>query len=76
MRRYLWDWINDDFALFDNLSTTLATRTLRTYDPEKFEVRPKDSYKSELIKQKEQEIENIEKRLAEKKEELKALKSG
>lgn len=76
MKRYLLDWINDDLAVWDASSWTWPSRTLKTYDPEKFNLVPKESYKRDLIKQREQEIEEAEKRLTEKKNELKALKSG
>jgi len=77
-----WDLylrVNDDFAWFDQYANpTASTWTVRGQfvDTDKFDVTvtPKESYKKELITQKEKELESLDKKREELRGEIKKLK--
>jgi len=75
----LYRLINDDFAWFDQYAIpTSSSWSIRGQfvDTDKYDVKvtPKESYKKELISQKEKELEDISKQRKQIEEELKKLK--
>lgn len=51
-------WVDDIWA---KPVSTWTTRTYRMYDPEKYDLVPKESYKKELAEAKKKEIESLKK---------------
>jgi hypothetical protein len=81
IRRYRSDFpnifSNDDFAWVDEwLNPLRATWTCKGQwvDPEKYEIRPKESYKQTLIEAKQKELDLIEETRKRLEKELKELK--
>jgi hypothetical protein len=72
--------IFDDIAWFDepwrNVSTTWPGKKYKLYDPEKFTLTPKESYKKELAEAKKKEIESLEKEKENIDKRIKELKSS
>ena len=71
-------WVFDDLAwVFDELPSMSSSYTLRGYDPDKYELKPRKGYVDTLIKEKEKEIayhEDKIKQLREAKEKLETQK--
>lgn len=79
--RDLYNAVNDDFAWFDQYANpTSSSWTIRGefVDTDKFDVKitPKESYKKELISQKEKEIEQLDKQRKQVEADLQKLKEG
>lgn len=72
--------INDDLGwIYDIWSLpTMSSNTtrLRVYDPEKYDLTPKESYKKELAEAKKKEIESLEKEKENLDKRIKELKSS
>jgi len=72
-RNAIDDWFNllDDEVKFFERSTWRCL-----YDPSKYDLVPKDSYKKELVKQKEEEIKLLDDKRKQLFEDLEKLKAG
>jgi hypothetical protein len=70
----------DDLAwvgcYFNNLNTTWPVKPYKLYDPEKFTLTPKESYKKELAELRKKEIESLEKEKENLDKRIKELKSS
>ena len=73
----IWD-IFDDIAWVDNFwsAPTYTVRKFKVYDPEQYDLTPKESYKKELAEAKEKEIERLEEKKKELDTKIKELKSS
>lgn len=68
---------NDWFDLFDELGWWLPSSKWRcVYDPERYELVPKESYKKELIEQKEKELKLLDEKRKLLSEDVEKLKAG
>lgn len=71
--------INDDLAWVDVLTgwvTTAIPQGYRLYDPEKYDLVPRESYKKKLAEKKQKEIKNLEEQRSQIESKIKELKSS
>ena len=72
----IWDDLARADRAFHSVSATWPTNSYKLYDPEKFTLTPKESYKKELAELKKKEIESLEKEKENLDKRIKELKSS
>ena len=72
----IWDDLARSYDGYSNITYVWQGNSWRFYNPDKFDLVPKESYKKELAEAKKKEIENLEKEKENLDKRIKELKNS